>query len=87
MNVYTSDKIRNVVLLGHGGCGKTALVESMAYAVGMISRLRTVAEGGTISDYDKEEIKRQFSIQASTIPIEYDGVKINVIDTPGFFDF
>ena len=87
MNVYTSDKIRNVVLLGHGGCGKTALVESMAYAVGMISRLRTVAEGGTISDYDKEEIRRQFSIQASTIPIEYDGVKINVIDTPGFFDF
>lgn len=87
MNVYTSDKIRNVVLLGHGGCGKTALVESMAYTVGMISRLRTVAEGGTISDYDKEEIKRQFSIQASTIPIEYDGVKINVIDTPGFFDF
>jgi elongation factor G len=87
MNVYTSDKIRNVVLLGHGGCGKTALVESMAYTVGMINRLRTVAEGGTISDYDKEEVKRQFSIQASTIPIEYDGVKINIIDTPGFFDF
>lgn len=87
MNVYTSDKIRNVVLLGHGGCGKTALVESLAYTVGMISRLRTVAEGGTISDYDKEEVKRQFSIQASTVPIEYDDIKINIIDTPGFFDF
>lgn len=87
MNVYASDQIRNVVLLGHGGCGKTALVESMAYATGMIKRLRTVAEGGTISDYDKEEVKRQFSIHASLIPIEYENIKINVIDTPGFFDF
>ena len=58
MNVYTSDKVRNVVLLGHGGCGKTALVESMAYTAGVINRLRTVAEGGTISDYDKVEMKR-----------------------------
>lgn len=87
MNVYTSDKVRNVVLLGHGGCGKTALVESMAFTAGVISRLRTVAEGGTISDYDKEEVKRKFSIHASTVPIEFDGVKINIIDTPGFFDF
>lgn len=87
MNVYTSDKIRNVVLLGHGGCGKTALIESIAYTAGVINRLRTVAEGGTISDYDKEEVKRQFSIHASLVPIEYDGVKINFIDTPGFFDF
>lgn len=87
MNVYTSDNIRNVVLLGHGGCGKTALIESIAYTAGVINRLRTVAEGGTISDYDKEEVKRQFSIQASLVPIEYEGVKINFIDTPGFFDF
>ena len=87
MNVYTSDKVRNVVLLGHGGCGKTALVESMAFTAGVINRLRTVAEGGTISDYDKEEVKRKFSIHASTVPIEFDGVKINIIDTPGFFDF
>ena len=87
MNVYTSDKVRNVVLLGHGGCGKTALVESMAYTAGVINRMRTVAEGGTISDYDKEEIKRKFSIHASTVPVEFEGVKINLIDTPGFFDF
>ena len=87
MNVYTSDKVRNVVLLGHGGCGKTALVESMAYTAGVIARMRTVAEGGTVSDYDKEEIKRKFSIHASTVPVEFEGVKINIIDTPGFFDF
>ena len=58
MNIYTTDKIRNVVLLGHGGCGKTSLVEAMAYASGLTSRIGKVTEGNTISDYDKEEIKR-----------------------------
>ena len=87
MNVYESDKIRNVVLLGHGGSGKTILLEGLAYAAGMINRIRTIEEGGTISDYDKEEIKRKFSIQASVVPIEYEGIKINLLDTPGFFDF
>ena len=59
MNVYTTDKIRNVVILGHGGAGKTSLVESMAYLSGITSRLGNVAEGNTISDFDKEEIKRK----------------------------
>ena len=67
MNVYTTDKIRNVVLLGHGGCGKTSLVEAMAYLSGMTSRLGKVSDGNTISDYDKEEINRLFSINTSVI--------------------
>lgn len=60
MNVYTTDKIRNVVLLGHGGCGKTSLVEAMAYLSGKITRMGKVEDGNTISDYDKEEINRLF---------------------------
>lgn len=87
MNVYTTDKIRNVVLLGHGGCGKTSLVEAMAYLAGVTSRMGKVADGNTISDYGKEEQKRQISIAASVVPIEWEGVKINLLDTPGFFDF
>ncbi len=87
MNVYTTDKIRNVVLLGHGGCGKTSLVEAMAYLAGMTTRMGKVTDGNTISDYDKEEIKRHFSISTSVIPIPWEDTKINILDTPGFFDF
>ncbi|MDE7269263.1 MAG: elongation factor G [Acetatifactor sp.] len=87
MNVYTTDKIRNVVLLGHGGSGKTSLVESMAYLSGITSRMGKIADGNTVSDYGKEEQKRQFSISTSVVPIEWEGYKINVIDAPGYFDF
>ena len=87
MNIYTTEKIRNVVLLGHGGAGKTSLVESMAYLAGITSRMGTTADGNTISDYGKEEQKRQISISTSVVPIEWNGMKINVIDTPGYFDF
>ena len=87
MNVYTTDKIRNVVLLGHGGCGKTSLVEAMAYLSGITNRMGKVADGNTISDYDKEEIKRQISISTSIIPIIWEDTKINILDTPGSFDF
>ena len=87
MNIYTTDKIRNVVLLGHGGCGKTSLVEAMAYASGLTSRIGKVTEGNTISDYDKEEIKRKFSITTSVVPIIWQGCKINILDAPGYFDF
>ncbi|MBR6770910.1 MAG: elongation factor G [Lachnospiraceae bacterium] len=87
MNVYTTDRIRNVVLLGHGGCGKTSLVEAIAYLSGITSRMGKVADGNTVSDFGKEEQKRQISISTSVIPIEWDGVKINILDTPGFFDF
>ncbi len=87
MNVYTTDKIRNVVLLGHGGCGKTSLVEAMAYLAGQTTRMGKVTDGNTISDYDKEEIKRKFSINTSVVPIIWGDTKINILDTPGFFDF
>ncbi len=87
MNVYTTDSIRNVVLLGHGGSGKTSLVEAMAYVSGLTSRIGKVTDGTTISDYDKEEIKRKFSINTSVVPIIWKDTKINILDTPGFFDF
>ncbi len=87
MNIYTTDKIRNVCLLGHGGSGKTTLVEAMAYLSGITSRMGKVSDGNTLSDYSKEEQKRQFSISTSVIPIEWEGYKINILDTPGYFDF
>ena len=91
MNVYGTQQIRNVVLLGHGGAGKTTAAEAMAYLTGVVKRMGKVTDGNTISDYDKEEIKRQFSISTSLIPLEYEGedgpIKINLLDTPGYFDF
>lgn len=87
MKVYTTDKIRNVVLLGHGGSGKTSLAEAMGYLAGLTSRMGKIGDGNTISDYTKEEQKRQFSISTSVIPIEWEGYKINILDTPGYFDF
>ncbi|HEY9575223.1 MAG TPA: elongation factor G [Lachnospiraceae bacterium] len=87
MDVFRTDRIRNVVLLGHGGAGKTSLAEAMAYLSGMTSRLGNVNDGNTLSDYDKEEIKRKFSISTSVIPVIWDKIKVNVLDTPGYFDF
>lgn len=87
MDVYRTERIRNVVVLGHGGAGKTSLVEAMAYLSGITSRLGKVADGNTVSDFDKEEIKRKFSISTTLVPIQWDKIKINVLDTPGFFDF
>jgi len=87
MNIYTTDKIRNVVLLGHGGAGKTSLVEAMGYLAGLTSRMGKVSDKNTISDYGKEEQKRQFSISTSVVPLEWEGCKINILDTPGYFDF
>ena len=87
MKVYTTDKIRNVVLLGHGGCGKTTLVEAMAYLSGLTTRMGKVTDGNTISDYDKEEAKRLFSVNTSVVPILWEDHKINILDTPGYFGF
>ena len=79
--------IRNICLLGHGGSGKTSLVESMLYITGVTDRLGKPADGNTVCDYDPEEIKRQISISLAMTPVLYNGVKINVLDTPGNFDF
>ena len=87
MNVFTTDRIRNVVLLGHGGSGKTSLVEAMGYLSGITNRLGKVSEGNTISDFDKDEIGRQFSINTTVVPIIWNNIKINILDTPGYFDF
>ena len=87
MKVYRTDEIRNVVLLGHGGSGKTSLAEAMAYVSGATNRMGKITDGNTISDFDKEEQKREFSISTTLIPIEWEKAKINILDTPGYFDF
>ena len=84
---YSPHSIRNICLLGHGGNGKTTLVESMLRMTGALDRLGKTSEGNTVCDYDPEEIKRQISISAAVAPVEYKGCKINVLDTPGNFDF
>ena len=84
---HTTDKIRNICLLGHGGDGKSALAEALLYFTGSTDRLGTAAQGNTVSDFDPEEIKRQISISTSVIPVEWKGKKINLLDTPGYFDF
>ncbi|EHO86763.1 hypothetical protein HMPREF0380_00111 [Eubacterium infirmum F0142] len=87
MKGYTSENIRNVALLGHGGCGKTTFLESALYETGVIKKLGKVEDGNTVSDYDKMEVEKGYSINTSVVPIEWKGNKINFIDTPGYFDF
>ena len=84
---YSVQNIRNVCLLGHSGNGKTALAESLLYMTGAIDRMGRGADGNTVCDYDPEETKRQISISTAVAPLEYKGCRINVLDTPGAFDF
>lgn len=87
MNVFTTDKIRNVVLLGHVGSGKSSLAEALVYLSGQTNRMGTIEAGNTISDYDKEEIKRKISLKTTVIPIPWEGFKVNILDTPGSHDY
>ena len=87
MKNYAVDKIRNVAFLGHGGSGKTTLTEALLFTTKVTSRMGKVDDGNTVSDYDKEEINRKFSIGTSLIPIEWHEHKYNFLDTPGYFDF
>ena len=84
---YSVQNIRNVCLLGHSGSGKTALAESLLYITGAIDRMGRCADGNTVCDYDPEETKRQISLSTAVAPLEYKGCRINVLDTPGAFDF
>ena len=84
--VFTKS-IRNVALLGHSGGGKTSLAESMLYISRLTDRLGVIADGNTVCDYDPEEIKRGYSVSAAMAPMLWSGTKINILDTPGFFDF
>ena len=87
MKGYNGDTIRNVALLGHGSSGKTTFLEAALLATGVLNRLGRVEDGNTVSDFDKMEIEKGYSIGATLVPVEYKNVKINFIDTPGFFDF
>ncbi|GGR79938.1 elongation factor G [Streptomyces humidus] len=79
--------VRNVVLVGHSGSGKTTLVEALALTAGAVNRAGRVEDGGTVSDYDEIEHRQQRSVQLSLVPVEWDGIKINLLDTPGYADF
>ena len=87
MAKFQSNQIRNICLLGHGGDGKTSLAEAMLYVAKVTDRLGKVADGNTVSDFDPEEIKKHGSISASLMNLVWNGKKINILDTPGDFDF
>lgn len=87
MKNYDTGQIRNIGLMGHGGVGKTSLVEAMLFNTGVISRLGRVEDGSTVADYHPEEAQRQSTVHTSLVPVETDGVKLNLLDTPGFSDF
>ncbi len=87
MKVYESGQIRNIVLIGHGSAGKTTLAEALMYQTGAVGRMGRVDAGTTVSDTDTDEVQRQISVSTSLVPVQYHGVKINVLDTPGYADF
>ena len=84
---YANDHIRNVVIAGHGGAGNSSLGVSLLFSAKCTDRLGRVEDGNTVCDYDPDESKRRASLSLAVAPVEYDGVKINLIDTPGLFYF
>ena len=87
MKAYDTSHIRNVVLLAHVGTGKTSLAEAIAHSAGVTTRLGKVEDGSTISDFDPDEARRHMSISLSVVPVEWKGVKINLLDAPGYSEF
>ncbi len=87
MKKYTSENIRNVALISHGGAGKTSLTEALLFTSGAVNRLGKIESGNTTTDFDPDEIKKQVTINVGLAPLEWGGVKINLLDTPGYFDF
>src|SRR5689334_7141458 len=87
MNVHEARTIRNVVLVGHSGAGKTTLTEAILFAAGALTRMGSVEDGNTASDHDAEEIRRGISVSLSLAPFEWSGIKVNLMDAPGYADF
>jgi elongation factor G len=87
VKTYEAKDIRNVLLVGHGGSGKTTLLEAMLFASGATTRMGAVEDGNTVSDFEPEEIKKGISVSLGMAPIEWNGIKINVLDAPGYADF
>jgi elongation factor G len=87
MKAFPTEKVRNVALVGHGGAGKTTLAEALLFAAGAIPRMGRVEDGTTVCDFDPEEQKRNISVSLALAPFEYEGHKVNVLDTPGYADF
>src|SRR5437764_4486954 len=87
MKPYDAEHVFNVALVSHGGAGKTSLVEAMLYRSGAITRLGSIEEGNTTSDFDRDEVKRGMSVSLALAPAEWKGSKINLLDTPGYADF
>ncbi|MCC6960024.1 MAG: elongation factor G [Dehalococcoidia bacterium] len=87
MKVYATEDIRNVVLVGHGSVGKTMLAEAALFESGATTRLGTIQDQNTVSDYDEDEHKRKFSLNLAIVPVEWEGRKINIVDSPGYADF
>ena len=84
---YPTENIRNIVLVGHGGAGKTSLAEALLFASGAITRMGKTTDGNTVCDFDEEEHKRGISISTALAPIEWDDHKVNILDAPGYADF
>ena len=87
MKEYDVNKVKNIAFAGHNGSGKTSLTEAILYKAGASDRLGKTADGTTVCDYDPEEIKRKISIGTSLASFEYNDYKVNILDTPGLFDF
>jgi len=84
---YPTDRVRNVLIVGHGGAGKTSLVESLLFATGAVNRIGRVEDGGTVTDFEPEETRKQISVSLALAPVEHDGYKVNRLDAPGYADF